>query len=577
MSGGAHGITTISSNDVTYFIWDSLTITITDPADQHINVNTNATGIFVSAVYDYDGTAFDGTLILNNTQFNYATAQRQGYTVDSVSGGAHGITAISVNDATWCIWDSLTITITDPADQRININTNATGIFVSAVYDYDGFPFDGTLSLNNTQFTYATAQIQGYTVDSVSGGTHEISAISLNDATWCIWDQLDIVIGVDDASPIDGQQANFTLTVRYVYDNVVCTTYQISIDRNSTLWNSFTDATKHLFVDTNTDTTYFYNASLVSSESNYGITSFTTTTLKVTWSLAPNEIPVNDSSPVLTNGDDTDYLYARYRFYVITTSASDPDGYGDIDYVELTLYSDDQITTYWTVRYTFGTDTFSVESGIPVVVVGAMSNAVGVDDTLTITWHIKIGWDHADIVDSDTRQIVSDGTDTASDFYETNWNVETRLDYSVAPSLSDNHGDIGTADLVATGSVTFANSSHSPLSNETDVWVLHDLVGTWTGDLTAGSFSISNIGSAAVVRLNTYTVKIVAEGDGSGGTDLYYTTSPTDTFITDGIEIYLAGVVGDRIDINSDCEVESKVSLRWCRNSKWTDNHTQWF
>jgi len=92
----------------------------------------------VSAVYDYDGSAFDGTLTLNNTQFSYATPQIQGYTVNLVSGGAHGITAISVNDATYCIWDSLTITLLGPADQRINVNTNATGILVSAVYDYDG-------------------------------------------------------------------------------------------------------------------------------------------------------------------------------------------------------------------------------------------------------------------------------------------------------------------------------------------------------------------------------------------------------------------------------------------------------
>ena len=323
------------------------------------------------------------------------------------------------------------------------------------------------------------------------------------------------------------------------------------IDRNTTWWHSFDDANVTSFVDTNTDITYLYNASLVSSESTYGITAFTTNTLQVTWSLAPNELPGNDSSPVLTNGDDTDYLYARYRYYVITTSVSDLDGYGDLSYVEITLYSDNRSIQYWTIRYTAGTDTFSVESGGSIVAIGAMSNAVGAVYNLTVTWHIKIGWDHADIVDSDILQFVNDGTDTASDFNETNWNVETRLDYSVAPSLSDDRGDVNSADLVATGSVIYYSSSHSPLSNETDVWVVHDIAGTWNGNLTAGSFSISSIGSAATVRLNTYTVTIVAEGGGSGGTDLYYSTSPTDSFITDRIEIYDAGVVDGRININS--------------------------
>ncbi|KXH76316.1 MAG: hypothetical protein AM326_07360 [Candidatus Thorarchaeota archaeon SMTZ-45] len=370
-----------------------------------------------------------------------------------------------------------------------------------------------------------------------------------------IWDQLIVIIGVDDASSLNGHQANFTLTVTYDYDDVVCTTYQIVIDRNASWWHTFLDANVSLFVDNNTNTTYLYNASLVSGESTYGITAFTTNTLQVTWSLAPNEIPVNDSSPVLTNGDDTDYLFARYRYYVITSSVSDLDGYADMSYIELTLYSDDQLTQYWIIRYTVGTGIFSVETGGTNVVIGAMSSAVGVGNTLTITWCIKIGWNHPDILDSDINQYITDGTASDSDFYETNWNVETRLDYSIVPALSDDRGDVNTADLIGSGSVTYYGSSLSPLSNETDVWVVHDLAGSWSGELVAGSFSISTIGSASIVRMNTYTFKIVVEGTGAVGTDLYYTTSLTDTFITDRIEIYEAGIVDSRININSDCEV----------------------
>ncbi|MHA1939238.1 MAG: hypothetical protein ACW97O_13590, partial [Candidatus Thorarchaeota archaeon] len=53
------------------------------------------------------------------------------------------------------------------------------------------------------------------------------------------------------------------------------------------------------------------------------------------------------------------------------------------------------------------------------------------------------------------------------------------------------------------------------------------------------------------VRINTYTFKVVAEGDGSLGTDLYYAASATDTFISDRIEFYLSGVVDGRIDVGS--------------------------
>ena len=554
VSGGAHGITAISLNDGTFFIWDSLTITLNGPDDPRIDIDTATTGIVATAVYDYDGAAFDGTLTLNNTQFTYSTAQRQWYTVESASGDTLGITAISTNDATYCIWDSLTITITDPVDSHININTAAVGITASAVYDYDGVAFDGTLTLNNTQFTYSTAQRQWYIVESASGGTHGISVINVNDQTFCIWDQLVIVIGVDDASPLNGHQANFTLSVRYAFDGENSTGYQIVIDRNTTWWHSFTDVNWSQFVDTNADLTYFYNVSLISSEAE-GITAFTTNTVKVTWSLAPNELPVNDSSPVLTNADDTDYLYARYRHYVILTSVSDLDGYADISYVELTLYSDGGVTPYWTVRYTVGTGIFSVESGGSIVEIGVMSNTVEVLNTITITWHLKIGWGHPDVMNTDVLQYVTDGTDSDSDLYDEDWNVETRLDYSVSPTLLDDRGDIDTSDLIATGSVTYYNSGHIPLSNETDVWVVHDVSGAWSGNLAAGSFSISNIGSSSSVRLNTYTFKIVSQGNGSLGSDLYYTTSLTDTFITDAIEIFEAGVVNGRININTDCEV----------------------
>ncbi|MFW9926862.1 MAG: hypothetical protein ACFFDM_08855, partial [Candidatus Thorarchaeota archaeon] len=184
-----------------------------------------------------------------------------------------------------------------------------------------------------------------------------------------------------------------------------------------------------------------------------------------------------------------------------------------------------------------------------------MSYSNGVGDTLTITWYIKIDWDHDVLIDTDILQFVSDGTDSASNYFETNWNFETRLDYSTSPYLSDDRGDINTSDLIGSGSVTYYGSSHSPLANETDVWIVRDGVETWSGDLSVGSFSISGIGSLATTGLNNYTFKVVAEGSGSGGTDLYYTTSLIDTFITDRIEIYEADVVDGRININSDCEV----------------------
>jgi hypothetical protein len=579
-----YGITALNLNSQSVgVVWDRIVVQTTVVSDGRVDVNANAE-IHVTLLLEYDSTylgaadsvTLDGAVMIwdgVNSWFELNVSQSSvglwTYFVNSSTDASYGIDFLELNgNFVSVIWDRVQVQSYSVLDDRVNVG-DSVDIDVTLLYDYDDSPVtDGTITVNGLSATHqgagvwrvtdseASVIMNTYDLVLASGNTHGLSVVDPNSQTQdVIWDRLVIVIGVDDASMLNGHQANFTLTVTFDYDNVVCTTYQIAIDRNSTWWHSFIDGNVSFFVDTNTNTTYLYNANSVMSESTYGITAFTCNTLQVVWSLSPNELPVNDSIPVLTNGDDTDYLYARYRYYVIVTSSSDPDGYADINYVELTLYSDDQLTQYWTIRYTVGTGLFSVEFGGSVVDVGAMSNALGSGYNLTITWYIKIDWAHADVSATDTYQYVYDGSASASDFYETNWNVESRLDYSVAPSLSDFRGDINTADLVATGSVTYYGSSLSPLNNETDVWVIHDIAGTWSGDLAADSFSISNIGSNDTVRLNTYTFKIVAQGDGSGGTDLYYTTSPTDTFITDRIEIYEAGTVDGQIDINTYCEV----------------------
>ncbi|MFW9892282.1 MAG: hypothetical protein ACFFFO_08780, partial [Candidatus Thorarchaeota archaeon] len=203
-TGGTHGVSLIGINDNTYCIWDSVSITIIGPTDNRQNINANATGILVSGSYDYDGTAFDGAFLMNNTDFDGdGTAVRWDYTVSSITGGIHGITVISSNDFTYHIWDSVTINIIGPTDNRQNINSNATGILVSGFYDYDGSAFDGSFTMNNTDYNGdGTAVRWGYTVESIFGGVHGITSIGTNDETFMIWDSLTITI----TGPLDNRQ-----------------------------------------------------------------------------------------------------------------------------------------------------------------------------------------------------------------------------------------------------------------------------------------------------------------------------------------------------------------------------------
>jgi len=187
-----YGISVILHNDVTYCIWDALIIRMDGPDDSRIDVGTAATGIQATATYAYDGAAYDGTLNLNSTVFLYNDPGKHGYTVSSAAGDdSFGITHIMSNDETWCIWDGLVVTITGPADQRINVGWNASGIVVSAVYAYDGASYSGDLTLNSTTFVYSTVGKRGYTVVAgVGNDLYGIKAIVTNDETYCVWDGL---------------------------------------------------------------------------------------------------------------------------------------------------------------------------------------------------------------------------------------------------------------------------------------------------------------------------------------------------------------------------------------------------
>ena len=278
ISGDTYGITTIGVNDEEYVIWESVTISITGPTDKIIDINTNASGLIVTGTYDCRGTAYDGSFTLNYTTYQHATAQRQGYTVSSISGDTDGITIISTNDETYCIWESITITITGPTDNRIDISTNASGIMVSGTYDYHATSYDGSLTLNDTTYNYATSGRRDYTVASASGDSYGITAISTNDNTYCIWDRGVVTISANTTSPVPYAYADFTVTAIYDYDKTPITDWTVNILKDSVHFatGNFTDGGY-------IDVYHVYTTENI-TETQHGLTAFTSNTETVYWS-----------------------------------------------------------------------------------------------------------------------------------------------------------------------------------------------------------------------------------------------------------------------------------------------------
>ncbi|MHA2380247.1 MAG: hypothetical protein ACXADS_13320 [Candidatus Thorarchaeota archaeon] len=591
-----YGITVVNldSNEQDV-IWDRIKILTTTTQDGRIDIST-AADLRVTAELEYDSHSLGSgdTLYMNDTsmswsasyfqlQPNFAIVGLWTFFVNSSSANEvdYGITVVNLdgNDIDQ-IWDRIKILTTTTEDGRIDYGT-AADIRVTAELEYDSHALGAsdTLYMNDTSMSWVSTYFQLQPSFSQVGlWTFFVNSSNANEADYGItavfldsnevdeiWDRLTIDIQADDETPLNGVQANFTLTVTYEYDSQTCTTYTIQIDRNATNWFTFTNSNKSLFNDTNSDKVYLFNATGTGdgvSETTYGLTAFVTNTETVTWSAAANEVPVNDTAPVLANPDDTDNMYAKYRFYLITSNVSDQDGYTDILYVELSLWDNGRGTELWRVRYTVSGSSWSVELGSAYITL-TYSSVVESGNDIDITWSIKIDWDHNDWTDIDTDQYVYDGTDSDQDWYESDWDTETRLDYSVAPYLSDDRGNINTADLQGDGTVIYYTSVDDyPYANETDVWVLHDVSGTWSDDVDgSGAFTITSIGSSASVRLNTYTFKVVEQAAGSGGTDLYYTTSLTDTFITDQIVVQTTTADDTRVDMSTSSEVRVTLWL----------------
>jgi len=275
-----------------------------------------------------------------------------------------------------------------------------------------------------------------------------------------------------------------------------------------------------------------------------------------------NAVPSNDGCS-LTNPDDTDNLYAEYREYVFTSNSSDADGFADIDYIELSLYSGGAT---WTVRYDEDTDTFSEQAGSSYIVLGGSSSASESGNDIDVTWYITIDWTHPDVTDYDLRlYTIDDEPESDTDDYDLNYDVETRLDITTGPTLDDGSGtaDRGDYDTVSgisvSGTVDYYSSSLSPASDAVDVWVIcADVAGSPWSDttLTDGAFSLS-VDSDDSVGLDTYSFKVVEEGAGSGGVDLCF-SSESDTYIADRMVIT---IIADEDNVLNGTQVNFTVSV----------------
>jgi hypothetical protein len=123
---------------------------------------------------------FDGSFVLNNTNFQYAVPQVQGYTVLTTTGDTHGITTIGINDETSCIWDRVLI-VSVIADEIYHDPDDDVEITVELQYEFDGSSIlAGTFGISSYPLTHVGAGVWEAQVTISS-----YQAIDFDDFTTC--------------------------------------------------------------------------------------------------------------------------------------------------------------------------------------------------------------------------------------------------------------------------------------------------------------------------------------------------------------------------------------------------------
>jgi len=253
---------------------------------------------------------------------------------------------------------------------------------------------------------------------------------------------------------------------------------------------------------------------------------------------------------ILTNPDDTDNMYARYKNYIATVNVSDADGYADLTTIDFTI-QDGTPTEVVTFRYNEDTNTFSALSGATTkwILVTGSSVAVrsGIYCNLTFVFYVR--WDATQQADLDFKVVSTDSTSTTdTDTYDLNYDVIT--DLVTTFSINDDRGNIGQS-ITASGVVTYNGSSLSPVITGSGGFVaVHNSAHTNQGsdsDITNGAWSVT-FNAPATVDIDTYHlyIHLIYDGDYPDGDE-----ATTDTFITDNLVVSGKGVSSTPININT--------------------------
>ena len=215
ISDPLYGLTAYSSN-VVEVIFDRVVV-ILSTNDSRIDVGSKAR-IEIFAFYEFDGLPFNGDVILNNPLV-YDEVGLVEYRVERIIDNGpdgYGLTVFTSNSVE-IIFDMVIIELT-VLDDRIDIGSQAI-LNYTAYYAYDGMPFIGNISLNDS----LTKDMVGryiYSVSEISDPLYGLSMFESNEVI-VIFYRVVIQLAISDDRIDVGSKAEISINAYYEYDGTI--------------------------------------------------------------------------------------------------------------------------------------------------------------------------------------------------------------------------------------------------------------------------------------------------------------------------------------------------------------------
>jgi len=192
-------------------IFDRVIVELETPSPR-IGVGSSAQ-IDYTAKYEYDGTPFQGDVIINEN-LRHDSVEKITYTVESISDDLYGITVFESTSVD-VIFDKVVIFIA-ASDVRIDVGSDVDIFEQSAQYLYDQRKFTGSFTLNDTNSKNMVGKYT-YAVNSISDIIYDVDSFVSNNVD-IIFDEVVIDLNTDDSRIDVGSRANITIEGRYAYD-----------------------------------------------------------------------------------------------------------------------------------------------------------------------------------------------------------------------------------------------------------------------------------------------------------------------------------------------------------------------